>query len=303
MLSQKSSLKSQSNKPLGEILLEAGLISIYQMEIALQEQEQYHLKIDEILVTHGWIKQKTADFLSKKWSTVIQKPPKRPIAFYLHAAGLLDQKQLFLLKEKQRQKENKLENRLHDLAVEEGYIKQKTVNFFLKSLFRISKSQSLYFTKPYEIIKNYINGESNFSGLECSQAPLSGIKLVKVILDDSNFRQADLSRCNFSYSSLIKTNLILANLRLANLTNVNFSQACLIEADLRNSNLEQANFKEANLQGVDLRGSNLRCASFEAADLRGACLASSYSYDVYYSKQTTFDKNFEPKLVGWKLKD
>ncbi len=56
---------SYFNKPLGQILVEAGLISMSQIELALKEQKQTNLKIGEILTLHGWIKQETADFLQK----------------------------------------------------------------------------------------------------------------------------------------------------------------------------------------------------------------------------------------------
>lgn len=302
MSSSKSTADSSSSKPLGEILLEAGLVSIYQIEVALQEQKQYHFRIGEILASHGWIKQETADFFAEQWTNLIQKKTKRPLAFYLYAAALIDKKQLAIIKAKQKQ--SNFEDRLHSIAVDLEYVKQETVDFFLKYLFGISNSKSSSFTKPYEIIKNYINGESDFRGLELSQTPLSSINLINVILDNSNFKQANLNNCNFSYSSLIKANLALADLKLANLSHahVSFQQACLVEADLRKSNLEQANFCFTNLQESDLRDSNLFKASFAAADLRGAKLASSYSYTVYYDKDTAFDVNFNPISAGWKLK-
>ena len=301
MSSHNSSVKLQSKKPLGEILLEAGLVSIHQIEVALMEQKQYDYRIGEILAKHAWIKQATADFFAEKWSGLIKKKPTRPLVFYLFAASIIDKNQLITIK-KQRKKSN-LDNRLHSIAVELGYVKQETVNFFLKYLFSISHSETLSFTKPYEIIKNYINGESNFCGLEMSQTPLSGISLKKVVLDNSNFRQANLNRCNFSCSSMVQVNLAFADLQLADLSHVNFKQACLIEADLRKSNLEEANFQSANLQESDLRGSNLLNASFAAADVRGAKLESTYSYDVYYDDQTLFDASFDPRSVGWKIKN
>lgn len=296
-----SSNNLSSNKPLGEILLEAGLVSIYQVEVALQEQKQYNLRIGEILASHSWIEQKTADFFAEKWWNLIQKKQKRPIAFYLFAAGIIDKNQLLILKQKQKQ--NNFENRLHSIAVELGYVRQETVDFFLEYLFNISPKKKKSFAKPYEIIKNYINGESDFRGLELSQTPLSGISLKKVKLDNCNFKRANLNNCNFSHSSLIKANLAFADLKLANLSHVNFKQACLVESDLRKSNLEKANFKAANLQESDLRGSNLKNTSFVGADIRGAKLDSAYSYNVYYDGTTRFDNNFNPQLIGWKLKN
>ncbi len=286
-------------QPLGEVLIEAGLISIYQMEIALGEQKQYNLKIGEILINHGWIKQQTADFFAGKWLTILQKPQKRPLAFYLFLAGLLNQEQLLILKQKQKQ--TNCETRLHSLAIEEGYIKQETVNFFLRNLFNLHNIQKPSFTNPYELIKKYINGEVNFQGLELSQVSLNGVKLKKVILDNSSLKQANLNNSNLSYSSLIKVNLTLADLELSNLSHVNLRQACLIEANLRKTKLEHANFQAANLQEADLRGADLHHASFAAADLRGAKLSPAYSYDVYYDQHTIFDANFNPMKAGWKV--
>ncbi len=295
-LSINSLDNSKSKQPLGEILLEAGLVSISQIEIALEEQTQSNLKIGQILASYGWIKQKTADFLADKWSFIIQKEQKRPLAFYLYAAGLLDKQQLLSLKQKQTNSEM----RLHSLAVEQGYVQQVTVNFFLKHLLNLKNTHNVSFTSVYELIKSYINGETNFQGLELSQVPLNGVRLKKVKLDGSILKQANLNRSNLTYSSLIGVNLTLADLEFANLCHVNFQQACLIEANLRKSNLEQANFHAANLQEADLREANLRHASFAAADLRGAKLAPASSYDIYYDDKTVFDANFNPTTAGWK---
>ena len=52
-------------KPLGKVLQQADLISSEQVEIALKEQTLVHgLRFGEILASHGWLKQKTADFFS-----------------------------------------------------------------------------------------------------------------------------------------------------------------------------------------------------------------------------------------------
>ena len=298
-LSNNSNLSADlpGKKLLGELLVEAGLISIHQIEIALQEQKYYNLRIGEILASHGWIKQETADFFANKWSNLIQQQPNRPLTLYLFAAALLDKEQLLILKQKQRELDGNI--KLHYLAVEAGYVKQITVDFFLKYLFNISQDSGLSFTKPYEIIKNYLNGETNFQNLELSQAPLSGVSLKQIRLDDSNLRQANLNNSNLSHSSLVRVNLFFANLESANLSHTNFEQACLIEANLRHSNLEHANFQAANLQEADLREANLEHVNFAGADLRGAKLDSAYAYEVYYDNQTCFNANFNPVQLGW----
>ena len=293
--------KSKPKQPLGKILLEAGLVSISRIEVALEEQKKHNLKIGEILASHGCIKQKTADFFAERWSSLLDKTERRPLAFYLFLAGLIDKEQLAILK--QKQKLTNSDSRLHSLAVEQDYVKQVTVDFFLKYLFDLCNGKNLSFNRIYELIKNYINGETNFQKLELSQAPLNGARLKKVILDHSILRQANLNNSNLSYSSLIEVNLTLADLELANLSHINFQRACLIEANLRRSNLEQANFQGANLQEADLRGANLLNASFSAADLRGTKLSPAYSYNIYYDKKTIFDASFNPKNAGWTLKD
>ena len=299
-LSKKSLTNLEEKKPLGKILLEAGLVSIYQIEVALEEQKQHNFRIGEILANHGWIKQETANFFVDKWPNLIQTQQKRPLSYYLFAAAIIDKDQLFSLRHKQLQTNS--DTSLHKLALEEGYVKQVTVDFFLKHIFNVNSIQNLSFTKPYKLIKNYVNGETNFQRLELSQVPLNGVRLKKVILDFSILRQANLKKSNLSHSSLIDVNLTLANLELANLSHVNFKRACLIEANLRKSNLEQANFRQANLQEADLRAASLKNASFGSADLRGAKLASEYSYDVFYDNQTMFSSNFNPIKAGWKLK-
>ena len=300
LFSETDSSNSSPKKPLGELLAEAGLVSIHQIEIALQEQKNHDLRFGEILAAHSWIRQQTADFFAEKWSSIIQKQATRPLVFYLYAAALLDKKQILLLK--QRQKQENVKIRLHSLAVEQGYVKQQTIDFFLRYLFGVHQDSVLSFATPYQIIKSYINGQNNFKNIELIQAPLSRVSLKKVVLDGSNLRQAKLNHSNLSYSSLIKANLSFADLKLANLSHTNFQQASLIEANLSQSNLEYTNFQAANLQEVDLRKANLNNVNMLSADLRGAKLKSARFNNVYYDDRTLFDANFDPIQAGWKIK-
>ena len=286
-------------QPLGEILIEAGLVSIHQIQIALQEQKNHQLKIGEILANHGWIQPKTVNFFAEKWSRLVEKQPNRPLALYLLAAALLNRQQLLILKQRQQKANSKTE--LHFLAVEQGYIKQETVDFFLKHLYQV-KPAGLSFAESYEIIKSYHQGETDFQNKQLIQVPLNGVSLKGIVLNNSNLVQANLSQTNLSNSSFVGANLSLANLRSANLSHANFTKACFIEANLRQSNLEQANFKLANLQETDLREANLLNTSFAGADLRGAKLKPVSGYKVYYDPQTRFDPNFNPIKAGWKLR-
>ena len=295
-------LNLNCEKPLGQILLEAGLVSTFQLEVALRRQKYCSLKIGQILAYYGWIKQQTADFFAEKWFIILQKPKQRPVLFYLFLAGLISQEELRILKYKQKQIKSKTQ--LHILAIEEGYVKEETVNFFLKYIFNFHDfQQELSFTNVYKLLEDYSNGEMIFQGLELSWMSLNSLDLKHIILDSSMLKQAELKRTDLSYSSLIKVNLTLADLELANLSHVDFKQACLIEANLQNSNLQQASFQKANLQEADLRKANLYYTSFVAADLRGAKLLPGKFYGVYYSQETIFDNSFDPIEAGWKLKD
>ena len=119
---------SNFNKPLGQILLEAGLISISQIQLALHEQKHSSLKIGEILTLHGWLKQETADFFAEKWSSLLLAKEKQPLIYYFQEAALLEQEQIKTLIKLQKQKLEKI--RFHHLAVEQKYLKQVTVDFF-----------------------------------------------------------------------------------------------------------------------------------------------------------------------------
>ena len=292
---------SNYNKPLGEILVEAGLVSLAQIEIALQEQSQSNLKIGEILALHGWIKQETADFFVEKWAKLVASKKKKPLIYYFKEAALLDEEQIAeLLEEQQKQQEKRQKKiRFHNIAVERGSIKRITVDYFLASLFNIYSSGVFSFTRPYEILRSYTNGETDFRRAKLSSAPLIGISLKKVILDESNLKGANLTSCNLSHSSMVKVNLALANLNKAVLTEVNLEGACLNQANLRESHLEKVNFTEASLQNADLSDAYLLHTCFAAANLKGAQLPSEYPYEVYYDSQTSFDDNFDPVAAGW----
>ena len=249
-----------SNKPLGQILIEAGLIDISQIEQALLEQKHNGLEISKILVLHGWIEPEVVNFFHWRWSELISRENKKPLAYYLQEAKLLDQNQVdAILKLK---KTNSKKVRFHRLAVEQGYLKQATVDFFLTHIFKINNSKSTSAIKSYEVLKSYISGNRNFQQADLSKASLVGINLKEVNLNGSNLRKADLRKTDLTGSSLVKTNLRRANLQSAHLAFVNFAGANLTEARL----------------------------------------PLDYPYEVYYDEHTVFNVDFDPKLMGWKIR-
>jgi uncharacterized protein YjbI with pentapeptide repeats len=296
---RETQTKFPARKPLGELLIEAGLISAIQLELALQDQEEEKLKVGEILAMRGWIKQETADFFADRWFNLLQDPQKQPLAYYFKEAHLLSEVQIEHLIQEQATRTNKV--RFHRLAVEKGYLRQITVDFFLAHIFNIYGSGLFSFAQPYEVLRDYTKGKKVFTRLELTNAPLIGISLKGVQLDGSNLRGADLTNGNLTNSSLIQVNLTLATLVKTVLTEVNLERACMVKASLRQAHLEKANFYKANLQEADLTGAYLYQTSLAGANLQGAKLPQEYSYDVYYDRDTSFDSSFNPQQMGWKL--
>jgi hypothetical protein len=56
----------KSNKPLGAYLIEAGLLSEAQVGVALVDQGATSMLFGEILVTRGWVKAQTIEYLMQK---------------------------------------------------------------------------------------------------------------------------------------------------------------------------------------------------------------------------------------------
>ena len=119
-------------KRIGTILQEADLVSLSQIERALQEKNQYpHLRLGELLAMHGWVKSETADFFVQDWSNVLKNQDKDPLGYYLQQAALLDQDQIELILAEQR----KTGIRFGTVAVLQGLLKSTTLDFFLSYLY------------------------------------------------------------------------------------------------------------------------------------------------------------------------
>ena len=122
----------QNNRlPLGSLLQNAGLISNEQLKTALQTQKQYaKMRLGEILVLQEGIKAKTIDFFVNKWQEVVLQGKQFPLGYYFQKAYLLSEQQIEIILQKQQDSDQKFGT----LAVEKGWISQKTVDFFIDSL-------------------------------------------------------------------------------------------------------------------------------------------------------------------------
>ncbi len=117
---------------LGEILLQAGLLSDAQIAVALRDQEQFaDMLLGEVLALRGWLKQQTADFFVEQWPSIICRPMKLRLGDYFKASALLDEEQLSTVSSEQGQ----TGLRFGSAAVLLGFIKQPTLDFFLMYLY------------------------------------------------------------------------------------------------------------------------------------------------------------------------
>mgnify|MGYP006271903327 CR=1 FL=1 len=118
-------------KPLGTVLLRGGLISPAQVEVALVDQRHNpNLRIGDVLELRGWLHRSTLDFFSEEWPQLVAKGAEHPLGVYLQKAGLLTQKQLESLLQEQLQ----TGLRIGALAVLHGWLKQETLDLFLRGI-------------------------------------------------------------------------------------------------------------------------------------------------------------------------
>ncbi|MEL6786991.1 MAG: pentapeptide repeat-containing protein [Cyanobacteria bacterium J06607_15] len=289
-----------NNKSIGQLLIEAGLISSSQIQLAEREHQQSDLEISEILVARGWLKQETIDFFAQRWSEMLTARSKKPLPFYFKEAGLLNVEQINEILKLQKQSANKV--RFHRLAVEEGYLNQSTVDFFLAHMFNVHDPKTTMGIPPHELIRNYARGKKEFSNIDLRSISLMGASLSGIILDGSNLRSANLSKANLNGSNLIRVNLNLANLTQTVLTEANLSRSFLKQANLQSAHLGKANFSGADLTGANLQSAYLAKANFSGADLTGVNLPANCPYEIYYDSSTIFEQNFNPTSAGWKIR-
>jgi hypothetical protein len=118
-------------KPLGTVLLRGGLISPAQVEVALVDQRHNPtLRIGDVLELRGWLHRSTLEFFSEEWPQLVAGEADHPLGVYLQKAGLLTQKQLDTLLKEQLQ----TGMRIGALAVLHGWLKQETLDLFLRGI-------------------------------------------------------------------------------------------------------------------------------------------------------------------------
>lgn len=151
-----------------------------------------------------------------------------------------------------------------------------------------------------ELLEKYASGVLDFSGVNLSEANLSGIKLSGANLSQANLsivnlsganlceanlshaqmnvarlRGANLVGANLNHASLNVANLIRVDLSRAHLRGASLVRAELIRTDLSRADLFEANLTSADLREATLRQANLRRANLSEANLKGCSLTGA----------------------------
>ena len=139
---------SQNNIPLGLALQSAGLISQEQLQKALELQSKYtQMKLGEILVLEEGMRAKTIEFFVKKRHEIATQGQQFPIGYYLKDASLLNSRQVEAILQEQK----KTKQKFGDIAVQKGWIKRETIDFFLDTLsFKSPEKISLVILEEYD---------------------------------------------------------------------------------------------------------------------------------------------------------
>ena len=128
-------------KPVSFLLLEADIVSPAQLQVAMHDQEIYEdLQIEDILALRGWIAEETIDFFTNQWPDILSGCQTQPLGFYLQAAGLLNGEQIegILIEQKH------LGIKFGSMAVLKGWLKQTTLDFFLRYITPQQRAKSAF---------------------------------------------------------------------------------------------------------------------------------------------------------------
>lgn len=309
-------LHSVRKKLIGQILQQAHLVSAAQIDVALHDcavqaaLQLPELRLGEVLSLRGWVKQQTVDFFVEQWPKLILQTEKAKIGFYLQEAGLLDSSQINWIINQQAKLS--ITKKFGELASEQGWIKQNTIQFFIEQLSLENNSEKFLNYSPslsvQEVLSRYMAGNTNLQNSRLDKVQLSKFILEYANLEASQIREANLEESVFDYSNLKKTDLSKSNLvkasfrntdlRYASLKGCNLHQAFLAQANLTGANLKQANLTSANLQNAQLDH-----ALLQGADLRGANLTRVSLQRAYYDAATCFDDYINPLELGMQPAD
>ena len=133
--------KQDVPKRIGELLIDANLLTPGQVQVALYDQQQFSsMRFGEIVVSRGWLKQDTVDFFGEQWNRICARGPQTSLGDYLCAAGLMDEHCIQQIIAEQARNGY----RFGANAVLLGFIKQQTLDYFLQNLFPKQQQEGHY---------------------------------------------------------------------------------------------------------------------------------------------------------------
>ena len=119
---------SLTEKPLGVYLLEASLVTLEQLDAALNEQQTTKARLGDTLVSQGVVSQQTIDYIMEK---VVSKS-QRPLGTYLLEAGLVNQEQLDIALNEQKT----TGARLGDILTSKDVVKPQTIEYLVNEVIK-----------------------------------------------------------------------------------------------------------------------------------------------------------------------
>lgn len=125
-----------NQKPvLGHYLIEAGLLTPNQVNVALVDQEESGMHFSQILVARNWLKEQTVDFFVKRVIRAKDYPAAstaKPLGGYLVEAGLISPAQVNVALADQEESEM----RFGQILVARNWIKEQTIDFIIDKVIR-----------------------------------------------------------------------------------------------------------------------------------------------------------------------
>ncbi|MEM8723466.1 MAG: tetratricopeptide repeat protein [Cyanobacteria bacterium P01_G01_bin.39] len=194
---------SPQQVPLGAILQQAGLVSAQQVRTALEQQRNTlnSPRIGEILAKKGLVSSQTVDFFAEHWLNLIDEQPKQPIGQYFKRAALLNDQQIKIILEEQKQTKVKF----GELAIAKGWLKRTTVNFFLRYLMADSLASSKILER--ELGKSKSQRQSSKPNANENKDDQSQGKISSsLLLNNLSSQKSAAAKLNFSISSNQKSN-------------------------------------------------------------------------------------------------
>lgn len=127
--------------PLGMVLNHAGLLSHEELSLIAktQKDKNYEIKLGTITENFGLLSQKTITFFAEELPKIIESNQIMRVGDYLQKAHLITASQIKDLCKKQERLSTP--KKLGELIVEEGYISQKTLDWFIEFQYVLKSQQ------------------------------------------------------------------------------------------------------------------------------------------------------------------